>query len=214
LSQIGTRLYDWSVEGAGCRSVRARREILAALIDRVAGDRPMPRILSVACGHLREAQQSEAVRGGAVGEFVALDQDSLSLDLVEREQACFNVKPVRASIRRLLVNARSFGDFDLVYAAGLYDYLAAPTARTLTRALFSALRPGGTLLVANFAPNLPDIGYMEAIMDWRLIYRDEREVEQFAADIPEVEIASKELFRDDPENVVYLSLRRREGRRP
>ena len=211
LSPLGTRLYNWSVEGRACRSVRARRDILAALIDRVARERPAPRILSVACGHLREAQRSTAVRAGAVAEIVALDQDPLSLALVEREQSHRNVKPVRASVRRLLVNARSVGTFDLIYSAGLYDYLAAPTARALTYALFTALRPGGTLLVANFAPSLPDIGYMEAIMDWRLIYRDEHEVGEFAADIPVADIASKELFRDAPGNVVYLMLRREGG---
>jgi len=214
LSALGTRLYDWSVAGTSCRSVRARRDILAGLIDRVAEERPAPRILSVACGHLREAQRSEAVRAGAISEFVALDQDPLSLALVEREQAHRNVRPVRGSVRRLLGGAKSFGSFDLVYAAGLYDYLEVPTARALTRSLFTTLRPGGTLVVANFAPNLPDIGYMEAIMEWRLLYRDEREVEQFAADIPVADIASKELFRDEPGNVVYLALRRHEEERP
>ena len=212
MSRLGTQLYDWSVEGTSCRSVCARRDILASLIDHVASERPNPRILSVACGHLREAQRSAAVRAGAVAEFVALDQDPLSLALVEREQSHRNVTPLRASVRRLLVGARSVGTFDLVYSAGLYDYLAAPTARALTAALFSALRPGGTLLVANFAPNLPDIGYMEAIMDWRLIYRDERDVEEFAADIPVNEIVSKQLFRDGPGNVVYLTLQREGGR--
>ena len=210
VSRLGTQLYDWSVEGTSCRSVRARRDILAALIDRIASERPAPRILSVACGHLREAQRSAAVRDGAISELIALDQDPLSLELVEREQTRFNVKPVRGSVRRLLVNATSLGTFDLIYSAGLYDYLPAPTARALTHALFSALRPGGTLLVANFAPSLPDIGYMEAIMDWRLIYRDEGEVEEFADDIPTDEIASKDMFRDEPGNVVYLTLRRRE----
>jgi hypothetical protein len=53
---------------------------------------------------------------------------------------------------------------------------------------------------------------MEAIMDWRLIYRDERDVEEFAADIPVNEIVSKQLFRDGPGNVVYLTLQREGGR--
>jgi len=213
LTPLGTRLYDWSVAGTACRSVRARRDILAALIDRVANDRPDPRILSVACGHLREAQRSAAVCAGAVREIIALDQDPLSLALVEREQAHRKVTPVRGSVRHLLGGAKSLGHFDLVYAAGLYDYLAVPTARALTRSLFATLRPGGTLVVANFAPSLTDIGYMEAIMDWRLIYRDERDVEDFAAEIPAETIASKELFRDEPGNVVYLMLRRGEGGR-
>jgi extracellular factor (EF) 3-hydroxypalmitic acid methyl ester biosynthesis protein len=208
LTELGTDLYEWTITSAGCRSVRARRDILAALIDRIVAERTSPRILSVACGHLREAQRSEAVRGGAIAELVALDQDRESLALVAREQRANNVTPVHATIRRFLANGSAFGTFDLVYSAGLYDYLESSVAQALTAAMFRALRPGGTLLIANFAPNLFDIGYMEAIMDWMLLYRAETEVTRFAARIPPVEIAEQRTFRDEPGNVVYLTLRR------
>jgi SAM-dependent methyltransferase len=208
LTALGATLYDWAIAQPACRSVQARRGILAGIIDRIAAERPAPRILSVACGHLREAQRSEAVRAGAIAEFVALDQDAESLAVVEREQQSFNVVPVRTSIRRLLVDGTTYGTFDLAYAAGLYDYLDEPVAQALTASMFQALRPGGTLVVANFAPELRDIGYMEAVMDWRLLYRSEPEVERFAARIPPGEIAAAQLFRDDPGNVVYLSIQR------
>ena len=208
LTPLGAKLHDWAITSAGCASVRARRDILAALIDRIAVERPSPRMLSVACGHLREAQRSEAVRRGAVAEFVALDQDRESLALIAREQRSHNVTPVHATIRRFLAGGSTFGTFDLVYAAGLYDYLEEPVAQALTAAMFRTLRPGGTLLVANFAPNLVDIGYMEAVMEWMLIYRTEMEVERFAARIPAVEIAERQTFRDEPGNVVYLTLQR------
>lgn len=208
LSALGATLYDWAIAQPACRSVQARRDILAGIIDRVAAERPNPRMLSVACGHLREAQRSEAVRSGAVAEFIALDQDAESLAVVEREQQSFNVVPVRASIRRLLVDATALGTFDLAYAAGLYDYLEEPIAQALTASMFQALRPGGTLVVANFAPELRDIGYMEAVMDWRLLYRSEADVERFTARIPAGEIAARQLFRDGPGNVVYLSVQR------
>jgi hypothetical protein len=74
--------------------------------------------------------------------------------------------------------------------------------------LFRALRPGGTLLVANFAPDLRDIGYMEAIMNWHLVYRDEAVLERTARKIPRDEIAAQRCFRDPPGNVVYFELRR------
>lgn len=208
LSALGATLYDWAIAQPACRSVQARRDILAGIIDRVAAERPNPRILSVACGHLREAQRSEAVTSGSIAEFIALDQDAESLAVVEREQRTFNVVPVRASIRRLVVNATTFGTFDLAYAAGLYDYLEEPIAQGLTASMFKALRPGGTLVVANFAPELRDIGYMEAVMDWRLLYRSESEVERFTARIPANEIAGTKLFRDGPGNVVYMSVQR------
>jgi extracellular factor (EF) 3-hydroxypalmitic acid methyl ester biosynthesis protein len=182
--------------------------MLATLIDQVAVERPRARMLSIACGHLREAQRSEAVRSGAVAEFIALDQDRESLAVVEREQRANNVVALHRSIRRLLVNGFPLGQFDLVYSAGLYDYLEEPVAQALTEAMFGMLRPGGQLLVANFAPNLRDIGYLEAIMDWMLLYRTEAAVARFGDRIPREQIAEQRLFRDGPGNVVYLTLRR------
>ena len=208
LSELGKKLYEWALPKPGAESVRARREILAGIIDRVAAERPSARILSVACGHLREAQRSTAVREREVGEIVALDQDRESLSLVAREQSHHRVTPVHANIRRLLAGGTAYGTFDLAYAAGLYDYLDESVAQALTLSMFRALRPGGLLVVANFAPDLPVIGYMEAVMDWILRYRVEPEVERFAARVPREEIAELRTFRDEPGNVVYLSVRR------
>jgi len=208
LTDVGAVVNDVAQLQQSSRSVCERREILAALIDRVAAERTMPRILSLACGHLREAQHSEAVRSREVGEIVAVDQDPLSLDVVVREMAGSPVTAVKASIRRFLVDPSIYGDFDLIYSAGLYDYLDDETAKRLTTSMFAALRPGGTLLVANFAPELLDIGYMEAIMDWQLIYRDEAGVARFCDDLPAEEIRDRKLERDSGGSVVYLTVRK------
>ena len=165
-------------------------------------------MLSLACGHLREAQVSVAVTEREVGAFIALDQDRESLAVVEREQRAFNVVPVAASVRRFLAAPLAHGRFDLAYSAGLYDYLGDDVAAAVTRALFDTLEPGGLLCVANFAPELRDIAYMEAIMDWNLIYRDEEEVARFASGIPYDRIAESSMTRDSGGNVVYLTIRK------
>jgi hypothetical protein len=65
----------------------------------------------------------------------------------------------------------SWEPFDLVYAAGILDYLPDALARGLCAALRGLLRPGGELLVANFLPGSKSTGYMEAFLDWWLLYR-------------------------------------------
>jgi len=74
--------------------------------------------------------------------------------------------------------------------------------------MFAALRPTGRLVVANFAPELRDIGYMEAVMDWRLIYRDERAVAGFCDDLPADLIREQTMRRDGGGNVIYLTVRK------
>ncbi len=69
------------------------------------------------------------------------------------------------------------------------------------------LKPGGRLLLANYADPLPDSdfkAYMEAFMDWWLLYRDEHEVAEWLQDVPRNELARQRLFRDDPGNIIYL----------
>lgn len=208
LSPLGQRLHMWSVRQPACRSVRFRCDLLAEMLDETANLADAPRVLSLACGHLREAARSYAMRCNAISELVAVDQDEESLAEVRRSFARFRVTTMPGSVRQMLTGAAKVGEFDFVYSAGLYDYLATTVAGALTRALFRALRPGGRLLVANFAPSLRDIGYMEAMMDWHLVYRDEQAMRQLATAVPASEVASVHTFRDELGNVVYLELRR------
>jgi len=208
LTRLGAALHVWADQQSSIRSVVERRTMLAGEIDAVAARRDDPRVLSLACGHLREAQLSEAVRARAISELVALDQDADSLCVVEREQADFHVRVKRASVGRFVKAGAELGTFDFVYSAGLYDYLNEEAAIAVTAAMFRALRPGGRLLVANFAPELRDIGFMEAIMDWRLIYRNEGGMTGLARGIPRDAIAARSLTRDQLGNVVYMTIDR------
>jgi SAM-dependent methyltransferase len=206
LTRLGAKLHAWTDRHPGCQSVRDRLRVLARAIDRAAERREGARVLSLACGHLREAHLSNAVRRGAISELVALDQDPESLAVVEREHGASNVVASRSSVRRFVASGESLGEFDFAYTAGLFDYLEERDGIAVTAALFRSLRPGGRLLIANFAPQLPEIGYMEAVMDWWLIYRDEAAMAVFADAIPQAAIASRSIVRDAGGNIVYLTI--------
>lgn len=209
LSDLGLDLHRFCSGRATIRSVRHRRDVLAHQIDRAAdrtgGD---ARILSLACGHLREGQYSAAASTGFVREIVGLDSDEQSLSVAaEANGAAFT--PKHMSVRRLLTGREDLGEFDLVYSAGLYDYLEDRVARRLTRAMFDMLRSGGRLLVCNFLQSTPDVGFMEAFMGWNLIYRDRAAIESLMMELPDELIADVE-YREDPFGTVgYLEIQKR-----
>jgi extracellular factor (EF) 3-hydroxypalmitic acid methyl ester biosynthesis protein len=102
-------------------------------------------------------------------------------------------------------------DYDLVYTAGLYDYITTfpnqPEKGTiaLTKNLFALVKPGGALIIGNFSPNNPrDLRFvMEYIYDWQLFHRNEEEMFRFAQAIPEQEIASMTI-EQEPLGINYF----------
>ncbi|MGZ3461641.1 MAG: class I SAM-dependent methyltransferase, partial [Archangium sp.] len=128
---------------------------------------------------------------------------------VSRQHPGQLVRPVCDTVRSIVLGRTSFRDVDLAYSAGLYDYLNEATAKRLTRQLFGMLRSGGRLVVANFAPNTPDAGYLESFMDWWLVYRDEEQMKGLCSELEPQQIASLSMARDQASNVIYLILERR-----
>ena len=93
----------------------------------------------------------------------------------------------------------------LSLTAGLYDYLEERLAQRLTEKLFEMLRPRGRLLIANYLPDLEDVGYMETYADWRLICRDAAAMRRLTETIT-APISSVRIFQDTSQTVVYLEL--------
>ena len=82
----------------------------------------------------------------------------------------------------------------------------ATNPRRLTSAMFDLLRHRGRLLVANFLPNVDDIGYMESFMDWKLIYRSRLEMLDISSEIPQAEIRDIRIFTEENENIIFLQI--------
>jgi hypothetical protein len=165
----------------GAEAVRWRLKHLAGRIDSLQRSNRTVRCLSLACGHLREAELSEAVRQRNAMIF-AVDQDPRRLREVSKHCAHLDVDPICASVRDILNGSAKFGHIDLAYTAGLYDYLSKPVAKSLTAKLFSMLDSGGILIVNR-------------------VVRSRHEIIELSADIPTNEIASQRYY-EDPYGVV------------
>lgn len=102
-------------------------------------------------------------------------------------------------------------DYDLVYTAGLYDYIKTfpddPNKGTiaLSRNLFGLVKPGGSLVIGNFSQNNPrDLRFpMEFIYNWQLYHRNEQEMNIFAQGIPQNQINGMQLIAE-PTKINYF----------
>ncbi len=206
---LARRIFDFTTRTASPEAVRFRRRVLAQLIDTVAAEQAREvNVTAIAAGHLREVDLSMAVRSEQA-IVTAFDQDEESMAVVRRDYGQFGVQALPASVRDILARRTRLPACDLAYTAGLYDYLPDSAATRLTTMMFQSLRPGGTLLLANFLPNILDAGYMESYMDWHLIYRDDAQMRALMSAVPVGDIASLELFHDPFDNIVFLQATKR-----
>ena len=178
----GRQLFDITVHFQAPEGVRQRRTHAEAMVG--AAWQQGKRILVLACGHFREG---DALIGKDVSNITLVDQDDVSLAVVrdnhgDRPHVRTAPDIHTANVFRYLRSAASRGErFDLVYTLGLTDYLDTRAMQLLHRLVKACLAPRGTFLLANFLPDHLGTGWMDAVMDWQLIYRDETELEGYAA---------------------------------
>jgi hypothetical protein len=68
------------------------------------------------------------------------------------------------------------------------------------------LSPGGKMVVANFTPKLQNIAYMEAFMDWQLIYRGQSDMLQLMPETPDFQSSTR---HDPSQSIVLLEVLRK-----
>jgi extracellular factor (EF) 3-hydroxypalmitic acid methyl ester biosynthesis protein len=205
-SPLGRKLYQYTSATPAPEAVRLRSALAAAEVDRAAAQVSRPHVLSVACGHLREARLAQSVAAGTLGRFVGVDQDPRSLELVRQEYGALGVEAFEYSVKDLIRSGEALGRFDFIYVLGLYDYLSEQVGARLLQRLFAMVNPGGKLWIANFTGSAWTTGFMEAIMDWWLVYRSPQELLALADAVPPHAIASSDVFLDPTGNVAFLEL--------
>ncbi|UCF91838.1 MAG: cyclic nucleotide-binding domain-containing protein [Desulfobacterales bacterium] len=204
--KFGTIADSWLLEGVPAKAVRGRRKLLAEQLEllscqRVGNGQPI-RIMNLACGSCRElfdflakCDYTEKI------EALCVDIDSEALQYTNRQVNVFSHK---ASIRLMNENlvkwslGRIRHDFppqDIIYSSGLTDYLDRRLVLKLITRCYEQLKPGGVLIIGNFGTRNRDRAFMEHILNWRLIHRDQNEFEDLFAASPfgrKIEVLSEE----------------------
>lgn len=179
--KLGEIVDAFCLQRPGSQAIRGRRILLRDQLMRLSGAIAArggtTRIMNLACGPNRElfdflgsCEYSESI------EALCVDIDSEALQYTNQY---VNIFPHRASIRLMSENVVKWAlgrathhiePLDIIYSAGLCDYLDSRLFRALITQCHRHLKPGGTLLLGNFT-FYPDRLFLDKLLKWELIYR-------------------------------------------
>jgi extracellular factor (EF) 3-hydroxypalmitic acid methyl ester biosynthesis protein len=207
-SALGQRIYEYTgIESPPAKAVRNRRDSIAKILRSAVDFASIRGVLAFACGHLREFDVAFPDANSPFAQFIACDQHSEPLEVV---QSCYGdrgITPVTCSLRQFLgPGIAGLQKLDLIYCLGLLDYLSDRMAARLLARFGDFLSPGGRLVTPNFAPNTFGAAYMEAFMDWWLVYRDEKRLESLLEQLPAGMFSGVRTFREHEGQIVFLDL--------
>lgn len=191
--KLGRLIDGWLLKQVPPQAVRNRRRLLCDLLDRLCRERlnggRSLRIMNMACGPCRE--MFDLLASCDYSRFIdalCIDIDAEALQFANRY---VNTAPHQASVRFMQENVikwalgwakQDFGPLDIIYSSGLCDYLDQRLVTRLIERCYNQLTAGGALIIGNFTPANPDRQFMDNIMYWRLIHRDEDEMRELFAE--------------------------------
>jgi hypothetical protein len=227
---FGRFLYTVTKQYTLVRAVIAREALMRGAVHEAArtkGDGPL-RILALAAGpamELRRFIESCETVDRPV-EVILLDQDRAALESAHRHltrvllEKHYGMLPVTVrclhfSVRQMLkpqtaedheVIQEVLPNLDLVYSAGLYDYLPQPVATSLTKFTYSKLRAGGRLFHGNLTEAPDTTWIMQFVLGWPLVYRTDETMMDLANGLTNVERAA--VVHDDTNHALFLDVRK------
>ncbi len=97
--------------------------------------------------------------------------------------------------------------YELVWSAGLFDYLTDRTFVYLLKALMAVTKRGGEVVVGNFSEHNPSRDYMELLGDWVLQHRTQDHLRELALEAGAAADSIEVMW--EPEGVnLFLHIRR------
>jgi extracellular factor (EF) 3-hydroxypalmitic acid methyl ester biosynthesis protein len=148
------------------------------------------RIFNLACGPAMEVQRF--LRECPESDLAEIDLLDFNAETLEYTRECLEeargaggrqteLRYFQRSVHQLLRAATQGGEdeftgYDFVYCAGLFDYLSQRVCKRMVELFCTMVKPGGVVIVTNVATSNPRKAWMEYVMEWNLIYRDEKEM--------------------------------------
>lgn len=176
-------IHRWDLffqsQAAPC-AVRNRKAHFLRLLDEMppSPDGGRLRVLNVGSGPGRDVREWFLGQPTHSIFFDCVEMDALAIDHASRLCRPF-LQHIEFYHENVLRYVPSRG-YDLVWSAGLFDYLNDRVFVRLLRALLAVVRPGGRVVVGNFSEFNPSRDYMEIFGDWHLVHRSAEQLTALA----------------------------------
>lgn len=217
----------WFLTQAPAAAHRNRIQFLAKLLGeetrrRASRGQPM-RIFDLGCGPAREVQQflsQDAISDHANFTLLDFNDETLEytgkvlVDLRAKFGRSTKIDLIKKSVHQVLKEEAKPGvnqpRYDLIYCAGVFDYLSDRICKRLMNIFYSMLEPGGLLVATNVDASNPSRNGMEYLLEWHLNYRN---VKQLKALVPDQSPAGSAHIRSDETGVNhYIEVRKSDER--
>jgi len=154
------------------------------------------KITSVACGSAREIIEVLIELPSSIGcTFTLVDSEKLALEFIKDKINTINnaikssnvaINYVHKDVLELMRESRMkevINNQDLIYAAGLIDYIKDRIVAKIIEILYGCLKKGGVLIIGNVHSDNPSRVCMEMLVEWVVIHRDEKAMKNLAKNI-------------------------------
>ena len=122
-------------------------------------------------------------------EDLALRQIKEKINLIERSKnKKVNATYIKGNVLDLIKNKMLLNylkEKDLIYCAGLIDYISDKIASKVIEILFQCLKKNGTLIIGNVSSKNPSRSYMEIMGEWHVNHRNSQRMLSLANRITE-----------------------------
>ncbi len=200
-------------------AVRKRIEKLKNILRDELLTRNSPDVLNIACGSCREVFELASEIETSSAKFICIDFDNDALSFAVNRLSYTNISPISSNqviLRKYNalrmfdheLNMIEFGNQDIIYSVGFFDYLESNFLSKVLNALYLLLKSKGILIVAFKDADRyigPDYHW---IVDWDgFIQRSESDFRDilFKAQIPDSSIIET---RDDTGMIIFYLIRK------
>jgi extracellular factor (EF) 3-hydroxypalmitic acid methyl ester biosynthesis protein len=199
--------------------VQYLHEQLVAETARAAAEDRRLRVFNLGCGPAGEIQQFLAANSSSSEvDFTLADFNDETLEYAKRRleqirsqhNRTTHLEFVKRSVHQMLKDAArdnpAAPKYDLVYCAGLFDYLSDRICQRLMNIFYDMVAPGGLLIATNVDASNPTRNGMEFLLEWHLIYRNQDQLKLLhPLEAPRGSVATK----SDATGVnIYLEVRK------